>query len=208
MTAHLNCSSPFPPAVNAEINQGLQRRIQNNMRRQMMKKKSYKMGKSKGKGSGSYRQPIVDPQPTLDEDCTFVFKYNEVVAFQVENGEILEYEQIQNSDSSFITICEGNNCAGEPVEVVGTTTGRCVIGTEDVLEFTIATAEDPEFLDFQVYCPDITWVGGGECLAIDIFDTQPLDTNPVLNVLGPEILITNIQFESLIRCRIVCTPRL
>ena len=163
-----------------------------------------KKSKSKGKGSDYNYAP---PTETAPLDCFFVFKYDDVVAFQVENGDIIDYQQVLNDDDGFITICQGHNCAGEPNEVVGVASGRCNL-VENIFEFTIATDEDPQFLDFEVYCPDITWVGGGECDAIDISTEAPLEFNPILNVIGPEVTITEIEFQSLVRCRIICKPRL
>ena len=163
--------------------------------------------KSKSKGKGSQYNPT-EPEPVVPAlDCFFTFKYDDIIAFQVENGDVVEYEQILNDDDGNIAICKGNNCAGEPNEIVGVATGRCST-IENVLEFTVATDEDPQFMDFEVYCPDILWVGGGECTAIDIATEAPLEFNPVVNVIGPEVTITEIEFQSLVRCRIVCTPRL
>ena len=184
-------------------NKNVERKLQ--MRKPNKNKHKMNMGGSMSKGKSSHYYYEMPPEPVLD--CFFVFKYDDLVAFQVENGEVLEYQQIQNDDDANIAICKGNNCAGEPTEIVGVASGRCN-AMESVLEFTVATDEDPQFLDFEVFCPDVLWVGGGECVAIDILTEAPLEFNPVVNVIGPQVTITEIEFRSLVRCRIVCTPRL
>lgn len=173
---------------------------------------SKSMSKSKSSSKRNYyHDPKGTPPPAVEKDCTFIFKYSNIVAFQVSDGStILDYDQIHDPDGEFLTICTGSRCAGQPKEVVGTASGQCTAGFEDVFEFTIATDDnvaDAAALNFEVYCPDITWEGDGTCQALDTVTGVPLVPPPDVLIRGPEVTIENIAESSLVRCRIACTQR-
>jgi hypothetical protein len=147
------------------------------------------------------------PPPGGSHNCDFVFKYNDVKFFQIdEGGPISDFKQV-NGNGDRITICAGNKCVGEPEEVIGVAPGNCIQNVQDNFVFTFATDEEPDFLDFQVFCPDVAWEGGGECVAIDITTEEPVLPFPNVTAAGPAITIRDIQFLSLVQCRIFCTPR-
>lgn len=204
---HAKLSRPIQDHVDKKYQDIVRQRFRGLKRGEKRKGSNSEHSKSAKAPTRPVPSPVPPPPPPgIHSDCNFVFKYNDVKFFQVEDGgTILNYNQVP-SDTDLITICQGNKCVGEPQEVIGIATGACIAG-QDRLVFTLATDENPTLLDFQVFCPDVTWLGGGECLAIDIDTAQPVLPFPNVTVSGPSMIINDIQFSSLVQCELACIPR-
>ena len=135
--------------------------------------------------------------------CSFTLKYEELDAFQVMNGSILQYEQIATSGT--ISICDEFKCSSKKSGAVITSVeGQCnETRSEDYLEVNVSASKGGSI---NLVCPDINYIVDIVCDVYDLGSGELKLENERIDSIDRNGPLLEVQFlaETFASCSIVC----